>query len=320
MPQRDDPKPGRTDQSGDDFQKIARIGRTRAERLRKAGILTYDDLARRSPEEVAEMTGISAELIAKENWAGQARKLAGPPAGTSVPRQHHVTFYIEFLVEPDNRVGHTKISHHRTNTSDDWSGWDEEKLLTFMRTHVPLPAASRFPDTLGPEAAQAQVPEQAPESAPAAPASRSSPPAPTPQRPPPWSLSFEELAPVRGDQRNYTRGPSEPNSARLTMRINPADTLSHDTFDFSATIEARTFGRRDRSPLGTTRGTIRVSDPVSVTVTGTALPVGQYQLVATVEIYSPGHSPKEPPLLRGSVSGDLMRVADPPPDPAQAVA
>jgi hypothetical protein len=319
MAQRGDPASSSTGQPGDDLQKIDGIGRKFEQRLRDAGIFTYKDLARRSPEEIATilapMAGISPQRIAR-----QARELAGPPPDASAARPHQVTFHVEFLVESDDRVQHTKISHHRTNASDDWPGWDEEKLLTFMRTRIPLPAASTSSVTPRPEAAQAQVPEQTPESIPTGPAGRPSPSAPATERPPSWSLSFEELAPVRDDQRRYTRGPNEPSSARLTMRINPAGTLSHDTFDYSATIAARTFGRRHRSPLGTTKGTIRVSDPISVTVTGTALRVGLYQLVGTVDIYSPGHSPGEPPLHRQSVYGDLMRVANPPPDPAQAVA
>jgi hypothetical protein len=320
MSQRDDPKPSRTGQPGDDFQKIAGIGAGFAQRLWNAGILTYDDLARRSPEEIAAVTGISADRIANQNWTGQARELAGPPPEASVPRQHHVTFHVEVLVESDNRVRHTKVRHHQTNASDDWPGWDEEKLLSFLRARIPLAAGSAPADAPGPEPAHPQTPDQAPPSVPAGPTSRPSPSAPSLERPRSWSLSIEELAPVHGDQRSYTRGPSEPNSVRLIMRINPVGTPSHDTFDYSATIAARTFGGRDRSLLGSAKGTIRVSDPASVRVTGPALPVGQYRLVATVEIYRAGHSPQEPPLHRRGVSGDLMQIADAPLGSAAAVA
>jgi hypothetical protein len=318
MTQRGDPASNNTGQPSDDFQKIDGIGPTRAERLRNAGILTYNDLARRSPKEIAAKTGISAELIAKENWIRQARELAGPPPEASVPQQHYVTFHVEFLVDSDNRVQHTKVSHHQTSATEDWSWWDQEKLLTFMRTHIPLQAASTSADAAAPEAAEPRVPEQAPESAPAGPAMR--PPPTARERPPSWSLTFEELAPVRGDQPSHTQRPNEPSSARLTMRINPLGTPSHDTFDYSAKIAARTLGGHGRAPLGTKEGTIRVSDRISVTVPGTALPVGLYKLVATVEIYPHGHSPKELPLHRQSISGDLMRVADPPPDLTQVVA
>jgi hypothetical protein len=104
------------------------------------------------------------------------------------------------------------------------------------------------------------------------------------------------------------------------MRINPTGTPIHNTFDFSATVVARRFGGHDRSPLGTTHGTILVSDPVSVEVTGQALPADLYRLVATVDIYPADHSPDEPVLYQKRASGDLMRVADVPLGSARAVA
>jgi hypothetical protein len=318
MPQRDDPKPGRTGQPGDDFQKITGIGPTLAQRLWNAGILTYDDLARRNPEELAAVAGKSAESIASQNWTGQARELAGPAPEASDSRQHYATFHVEFLLESDDRVRRTKVHHHQTDAREAWAGWDEERLLAFLRARIPLPAAETSGAAPGPQPSHVQTPDQAPASAPARPASRPSPSAP--ERPPSWSLSIEELAPVRGDQRSYTREPGEPNSARLTMRLNSAGPLSHDTFDYSAMIAARTFGGRDRSLLGTSQGTIRVSDSLSVKVAGPALSAGQYRLVATVEIYPAGHSPEEPPLHSQGVSGDLMRVAEAPLGSAPAVA
>ncbi len=318
MPQSDDPKPSRTGQPGDDFQKITGIGSALAQRLWNAGILTYDDLARRDPKEIAAVAGISAERIASQNWTGQARELAGLPPEASESRQHYATFHVEFLLESDNRVRRTKVRHHQTDVREAWAGWDEERLLTFLRGRIPLPAAEVPADAPGPEPAHTHTPDQTPASVPAKPARRPSPSAP--ERPPSWSLSIEELAPIRDGQRSYTRDPGEPNSVRLTMRIDPAGPLSRDTFDYSATIAARTFGGRDRLPLGTAQGTIRVSDPLSVEVAGPALPVGQYRLAATVEIYSAGHSPGEPPLHSQGISGDLMRVANAPRDSAPAVA
>jgi len=317
MTQRGDPKSSSAGRPGDDFRKIDGVGPRFEQRLWDAGIFTYKDLARRTPEEIAAvlapMAGISPEHIAR-----QARELAELPPEESAPRQHYAAFHVEFLLESDNRVRRTKVHHHQTDVRDAWAGWDEEKLLAFLRANVPLPTAETPADAPGPEPAHTQTPDQAPASAPARPTSQPSPSGP--KRPPSLSLSIEELAPVRGDQRSYTRGPGEPNPVRLTMRIDPAGPLSEETFDFSSTIAARTFGGRDRSPLGTTQGTIRVSDPLSVEVAGPALPVGQYRLVATVEIYTAGHSPEEAPLYSQGVSGDLMQVADTPLGPAPAVA
>src|SRR5215470_5852233 len=55
--------------SGDDFRKIDGIGRVLEQRLWDAGIFTYNDLARRTPEEIAAilapMAGVSPERIAR---------------------------------------------------------------------------------------------------------------------------------------------------------------------------------------------------------------------------------------------------------------
>jgi hypothetical protein len=325
MTQRGDPRPSGAGRSGDDFRKIDGVGRRFEQRLWDAGIFTYRDLAQRPPEEIAAvlapMAGISPERI-----ASQARELAGSPPEASVPRQHYAAFHVEFLLESDNSVRRTKVRQHQTDDRDAWSGWDEERLLSFLRDRIPLPAVATPADAPGAEPTQAQTDEptqaeitdQEPASAEPAPAGHES--APVPGRLPSWSLSIEELAPIRDGQRSNVLSSSESTSVRLTMRINPTGTPIHDTFDFSATITARRFAGHDRSPLGTTHGTIRVSDPVSVEVTGPALPAELYRLVVTVDIYPADHSPEQPPLSQKRASGDLMRVVDVPLGSATAMA
>jgi hypothetical protein len=317
MTERGDPKSSSTGRSGDDFRKIDGVGRRFEQRLWDVGIFTYKDLARRTPEEIAAvlapMAGISPERI-----ASQVRELAGSPPEASVPRQHYAAFHVEFLLESDNSVRRTKVHQHQTDARDAWSGWDEERLLSFLRDRIPLPAAPTPADAPGVGLVHAQTRDQEPANAVPAPASQ--PSAPVPDRLPSLSLSIEELAPIRDGQRSYVLSPNEPSSVRLTMRINPIGAPIHDTFDFSATIVARRFAGHDRSPLGITHGAVRAGDPVSVEVTGPALPADLYRLLVTVEIYTADHGPEEPPLYRMRASGDLMRVADTPLGSAAAIA
>jgi len=341
-----DPQSSSTGPSGDDFKKIDGIGRVLERRLWDAGILTYSDLGQRTPEEIAALlpptAGISAERIASQNWTGQARELAEHPPEASVPRQHYAAFHVEFLLESDNSVRGTRVHHHQTDVRDAWAGWDEEKLLTFLRDRIPLPAAAPPAGAPGPESAQTQPGEPAQaqpgepaqaqpgepaqaqagdqEAGNAEPASAGQPPAPAPSWLPSWSLSIEELAPIRDGQPSHTLPSGEPHSVRLTMRIDAAGTPVHDSFDFSAVIAARRFAGHDRLPVGTTHGTVRAGDPVSVEVTGPALPTDLYRLVATVDIYPADHSPDEPSLYQKRASGDFMRVADVPLGSAPAVA
>jgi hypothetical protein len=313
-----DPQSSSNGPSGDDFRKIDGIGRVLERRLWDAGILTYSDLGQRTPEEIAAIlpstAGISAERIASQDWTGQARELAEHPPENSVPRQHYAAFHVEFLLEADNSVRGTRVHHHQTDAREAWAGWDEEKLLTFLRNRIPLPAAATAADAPGLEPTQTQKGEpvqtqardQGPGSAELASAGQL--PALAPGWLPSWSLGVEELAPIRDGQPSHTFPVGEPPSVRLVMRINPARAPVRDSFDFSATISARRFGGHDRLALGTTHGAIRGGEPVSVEVTGPALPADLYRLVATVDIYPADHSPEEPSLYQKRASGDLMRV------------
>jgi hypothetical protein len=322
-----DPQSSSTGPSGDDFRKIDGIGRILERRLWDAGILTYNDLGQRTPEEIAAIlpstAGISTERIASQDWTGQARELAEHPPEPSVPRQHYAAFYVEFLLESDNSVRGTRVHHHQTDARESWAGWDEEKLLTFLRDRIPLPAtATPAADTPAADTPAADTPgADTPAYAPALePASAGQSLAPVPGWLPSWSLAIEELAPIHDGQPSHTLPSDEPRSVRLTMRIDPAGTPIHDSFDFAATIAARRFAGHDRLPLGTTHGTVRASDPVSVEVTGPALPADLYRLVATVDIYRAHHPADEPPLYHKRAAGDLMRVADVPLGSAPAVA
>jgi hypothetical protein len=282
------------------------------------------DLARRPPEEfaavLAPMAGIPPARI-----AGQPRELAGFPApAASDPRQHYAAFHVEFLLQSDNSVRRTKVQQHQTDARDAWPGWDEERLLSFLRDQIQLPAAATPADAPGVQpAAQTDEPSQTEttdqEPVTVEPALADQVSAPAPGWSPSWSLRIEELAPIRDGQPSYTLSPDEPSSVRLTMRINPTGTPAHDAFDFAATVAARWFGGHDRSPLGTAHGTIRVSDPVTVEVTGPALPADLYRLVVTVHIYPAEHSLDEPPIYQKRASGDLMRVIDVPLGSAPAI-
>jgi hypothetical protein len=301
-------------QPGDDFRKIAGIGPIVAQRLRDAGILTYEDLARRAPEEIAAVAGKSAESIASQNWIGQARELAGPAPEPSVPRQHYAAFQVEFLLESDNRVRRTKVRQHQTDVSDAWPGWDGERLIAFLRDRIPLATATRAADDLDAEPPAMPSPGK-PSVAPPAPASQPSPAVPAEELPSSF-LAIEELTLTRDGQPSYVSRPDEPNLVRLTLHINRINRPIPDTFDFSATIAARKLGGHDRVQLGTSQGTIRVSEPLSVQVAGTPLPTGLYRVVVTVHIYPADHDTDQAPIYSHSASGNLVQVADTPEDPS----
>jgi hypothetical protein len=319
MPPRDHPTSNHAGRSSDDFRKIAGIGPVVAQRLRDAGILTYEDLARRTPEEIAEVAGKSSESIVGQNWIGQARELAGPSPEPSIPRQHYAAFQVEFLLESDNRVRRTKVRQHQTDVSDAWPGWDEKRLIAFLCDRIPVATATRAADALDVEPPPMQPPDEPSASIPSAPAGQPSPAVPAEELPSSF-LAIEELTPTRDGQRSYVSRPDEPNLVRLTLHVNRIDRPLPDTLDFSATIAARKLGGHDRVHLGTSQGIIRVSEPLSVQVAGPPLPSGLYRLVVTVDIYPADHATDKAPLYSHGASGNLMQVADTPEGSASAVA
>jgi hypothetical protein len=316
MPQRHHPKSNEASQHGDDFRRIAGIGPVLAQRLWDAGILTYQDLARRAPEEIAavlaNVAGISPERIASQDWTGQARHLAEPLPEPADPRQHYASFHLEFLLVSDDSVRRTKIHHHQTGIDVTWPGWDEDRLISVLRDRMPLTAAPRAADT-----AELQPPPVRSSSQPpaAVPSGTSHPPPATPSESlPPSSLGIEELTSIRDGQISYIRRHDEPTSVRLTLRINATDRPLASTFDCTAEIAARKLGGHERVALGATHGTIRVNDPLSLELTGPPLPPGLYRLVVAVVIYQAGHSAEDQPLHSLGANGDLLQVANAPDD------
>jgi hypothetical protein len=142
-------------QAGDDFQQIQGIGAAIDRRLHDAGILTYQDLAALTPEQIAArlagVAGLSPARIASQDWAGQAGRLAGPAASPlpSEPDQRYASFHVELLLDVDDSVRRTKVHHHQSGTDEAWAGWDEGRLLALLREHIPIMAPRQPAEAAG---------------------------------------------------------------------------------------------------------------------------------------------------------------------------
>jgi hypothetical protein len=313
MTPRDPAKSTSDDQASDDFQKIAGIGEAIERRLHDAGILSYQDLAARSPEQIAArlagMAGLSPARIASQDWTGQARQLAGAtaPPLPSEPNQHYASFHIELLLDVDNSVRRTKVHHHQTGNDEAWPGWDEDRLLALLRDHIPLMAPQQPAEAVDRPSPATPTANQQETAAPP----RSEPETVNlPVSPPSSSLRIEELGLIRDSQRIHIAAPSEPTSIRVTFRMNRTSARQDATLDFTADVTARSrLGDSQHWPLGTARGAVRVDEPLSVELAGPPLPRGLYRLEATVLIYPADHAPDSEPLQSRRTSGALIEVA-----------
>ena len=252
MPPRDPRTSTPAGQAGDDFQQIQGIGAAIDRRLHDAGILTYQDLAALTPEQIAAslagVAGLSPARIASQDWAGQARRLAGPAAPPCRPSltSSYASFHVELLLDVDDSVRRTKVHHHQSGTDEAWAGWDEDRLLALLRDHIPnmssrQPAeAADVPSSAAPAAAEPEtaVPSGAqldrvtasgdqPDGAVPSGTSRTGP-SPREARPettglpvglPSSSLRVDYLGLTREGQRSRSWAPGEPTSIGFTLRV-----------------------------------------------------------------------------------------------------
>jgi hypothetical protein len=313
MTRRDRPKSTPAGQAGDDFQKIVGIGVGIERRLHDAGILTYQDLAEHSPEQIAAslagMAGLSSARIASQDWTGQARQLAGSASSSlpSEPSQTYASFHIELLLDVDNSVRRTKVHHHQSEIDQAWAGWDEDRLLALLRDHIPLPASPQPAEAVDLQSSAAPATAK-PETA-----------APSGDQPeaahllmslPSSSLRADNLGLSRRGQRSRSWPVGEPTSISFTLWVNRTSRLRAATVDFAADITARsTLGDNQRWPLGTVQGAVRVDEPLSVELAGPPLPRGLYRLEARVLIYPADHAPDSQPLQGRRASGAPIQVA-----------
>lgn len=130
----------------DDFSLIKGIGPILSKRLHKAGIYSYNQLAVLSPAALAEkISGLSAKQITRQDWIGQAHKLAPQKTRFKSPikkvtkriiRQHYVNFTIEFLLDEKNRIRCTRVVHVQSGDADTWAGWGADQLVDFLARHA----------------------------------------------------------------------------------------------------------------------------------------------------------------------------------------
>lgn len=131
----------------DDLGLIRGVTPDYAQRLLSKGVLTFVQIGRMTPDELAGhlrfMRGISAKIIAAQDWIGQARELAGldrrpQTSGTTGsshgghPQLANQGFVVDLFLDSTGEVHQTQVLHVKSNEGDAWRGWDERRMLDFM--------------------------------------------------------------------------------------------------------------------------------------------------------------------------------------------
>jgi len=264
----------------DDLQKITGIGAALAARLAEAGVTTYRELACHAPQRLAALTRVPTAKIVSQDWAGQARRLAGSALTEPEGQQKYATFHVELLIDADNTVRRTKTRHFQTDTEESWPGWDDQRLIAVMRRKAALDAPAADPPL------------------------RELPGPPRPAGPPP--IHAEGPTPAEEGTHGSFRLASQPTAVRMRFQVGPG--LDAGEVDFTVEVAACSLADGHRHSLAPASGTATIDRPVTLELAGPPLPPGIHRLEATVIIYGHRHEPGDRPLGRHHVLGELVHV------------
>ena len=299
----------------DDLKLINGIGPAVEKRLHGVGIFTFAQLAVLPSADiaaaVADLSGLSAERITKQDWIGQARKLAAESAtseaqkattlqiesekGASPSMEHYqlATFTVEFLLDEHNNVRSTHALHVQSRHEHSWTGWQKTQLVDFLSESAGLNIPPDEPDL---------IPAQVTESEPLTPLMAKPSLAGTLHVPEMEMLGGEVSGPRR------TLAHDEPFDVRLTLDLSELLVPGNAPLHYKTSIYGKGRGRPGLV-IGEAQGTIMPSDRVAITVGGNTLPeVGIYQLTATVILGLPTMKLVARPGTTAIVSGGLLEV------------
>jgi hypothetical protein len=307
------------EQPTDDLKRIKRISREAEHTLHAADVRTFEALALMSPDEIAEIVSISPQRIARENWTGQARKLAEErsPAGieqsgdSSEERPRYETFTVRLSVGEANQVINTTVTRVMDEREARWAGWQTSRLLDFLSEYanlgeedgaVPPPAE---PTPTAPVAAEA-APSPG-DTRPEVPAARKPEgqvtPAPSPAPTPIGRLRELEVVSLASGQPQRLLARAEPFTVRLMLDLQEAGTSGEQPLEYAATISAKRFDGGRWQTAGRGSGTLAGTGTAIVETRSDGLPPGLYRLEVTVRLRHPTSG--QPPRLLSAVGGVL---------------
>lgn len=301
--------------SRDDLTAIKGIGAATEQKLHEAGIQTYAQLAEATPDTIAE-------LSIKEEWVAMARvlmpKTATPdslPDDSSDNGQHYATFSVELLLDKENDVRRTRVSHIQNEAAKaTWAGWDEQRLLQFVYQQAGIAAQENTETAVSPSPT---LPE------PESPLSNqkrrnglrhrlvndrqmkmvTAQPKPHRTAPPPsdatQQIITQQVANQYTEKRPLAITPSvtllsQKSQLTAQLTLDTSHLLENGTppFSYQASIFAQATNTSSKHKVGSVQGTLHTTEPqLNLTVPISPLQPGTYRLVGELNIsWSPTSS------------------------------
>lgn len=325
----------------DDLKLINGIGPGVEKRLNGVGIFTFAQLAALSPADIAaalaDLIGLSSEHIIKQDWIGQAHKLAEEsisseaqkdvkataPVEPVAPIEHvqaaspsaepqkdgtpslagyqPATFTVELLLDENYNVQSTQVVHVQSRREYTWSNWPKEELLDFLSQSagVNVPSDEQV-------LANTEEPVHAPvavaESNPVTPISTSSHLTGT------FRARGMEIVRVESNSPSSLLSHDEPFDARLTLDLSELQVPGNTSLNYKASIYGKGRGSHSGLVVGEAQGTIIPADTVTITVEGNSLPEGTYRLAAIVMLTMPDTKLTVKPGSTAVIDGGQVQV------------
>lgn len=293
-----------------EFHSIPGIGPGIEQRLHAAGIATFDQLARLSPEEITAalhgLVGITPERIHEQDWCGAAARLAEqmtpatPPADPTPPgeRQHYETFHLELLMDEGRTVRRTRLVHVQTNETLVWASWDAERVVDWIGEQIRLapPGADAAPEAF-------PTPKAAPQAA--------EPPAARKERLP-WrgELTFNEVQLFNAGNMQPGRlfTANQPIEMRLWLHLALPQPPAQKTVICRVDVQAHRLGSDVNQHIGHLEIQISAATEIPIAIPTAGLPIGAYHLEVQAMFFDPEDVGAVSPLLAAYSDIGLIQV------------
>lgn len=308
----------------DDFKVIHGIGASVEDRLHKAGIMTYAQLAAKTPQEIADllngMVGFTPERIADQDWTGEAQQNALKAETSNVSddhsslqnHQHYEVFNLELLLDEQNTVRRTSVMHVQGKKKDHWAGWEENRLLDFFIDQATINIPNMRKEILSEEEIPANMSETISEPAQLAQENvGANLDTPTPASNITNQIHIAELEPRYADSSGVLRKSIQENipfNVRITLDLSDTNLPTDAPINYLATIYAKKVGTGVRQTLGTSQGNFMTADQVIIDIGVKPLTRGSYRMDAVLTL-SLSETESTPKTIPGAVSeGTVIHI------------
>jgi hypothetical protein len=266
----------------DDLKRITGIGPAVEKRLNGVSISRFEQLAALSPADiaaaVADLTGLTAERIIKQDWIGQARRLASE-AGLESGAETGVEVEVEEkgAIESEPEAEAEEVEEAETER--------ETEVAAESVTATSMPAVDTEVEGAplpGPGEAKAGLTGT------------------------PLAHGMEIIE-MGSKTHRKTLAEDETFEVHITLDLTGLQVTGSDSLHYKASVYGRDLSHSGLV-IGESQGSIGLADTVTIAVAGKPMPAGTYHIAATVIVGLPGMELKPMPGKIAVVQGGVIQV------------